>query len=403
MREIVYVFYIPQNKEVNFLGSVQRYERLDSWMLVGCAVTDADGFLRDSPIVARTGIYIYQQPDGTIIREYRPPEEVFDTDSEASFVGKPIVVGHPASGIVNSDTAQDLAIGTILSSGYQKDETNIACDIVIHNPSAIGEKRGLSLGYRVDIEEAPGITPDGQQYDVIQRNIRINHLAVVDRGRAGAKARLNLDGDEIIEGVETKMKIKIDSVDFEVDEKIANYVNSLQNKEENARVKLDTANTELKSVKEQNTALKADADDKKAKLDAMTAERDGLKAKVDAADAEKEKAVKEAVEAVKADMQERAELEETAKIAKVEKTDGLTNAELKAGIVKAAFGESFKLDGASDAYLDGAYSAAKEMLRNDNAKNQAAKAKGGAEKQETKNDSANDARSRMIARMRGEE
>lgn len=385
------------------MGSVQRYERLDSWMLVGCAVTDADGFLRDSPIVARTGIYIYQQPDGTIIREYRPPEEVFDTDSEASFVGKPIVVGHPASGIVNSDTAQDLAIGTILSSGYQKDETNIACDIVIHNPSAIGEKRGLSLGYRVDIEEAPGITPDGQQYDVIQRNIRINHLAVVDRGRAGAKARLNLDGDEIIEGVETKMKIKIDSVDFEVDEKIANYVNSLQNKEENARVKLDTANTELKSVKEQNAALKADADDKKAKLDAMTAERDGLKAKVDAADAEKEKAVKEAVEAVKADMQERAELEETAKIAKVEKTDGLTNAELKAGIVKAAFGEKFKLDGASDAYLDGAYSAAKEMLRNDNAKNQAVKAKGGAEKQEAKNDSANDARSRMIARMRGEE
>lgn len=389
MREIAYAFYIPQNKEVNFLGSVQRYERIDSWMFVSGAVTDADGFLRDSPIVARTGIYIYQQPDGTIRREYRPPEEVFDTDSEASFVGKPIVVGHPASGIVNSDTAQDLAIGTILSSGYQKDETNIACDIVIHNPSAIGEKRGLSLGYRVDIEEAPGITPDGQQYDVIQRNIRINHLAVVDRGRAGAKARLNLDGDEIIEGVETKMKIKIDSVDFEVDEKIANYVNSLQSKEENARVKLDTANTELKTVK--------------AKADAMTAERDALKAKVDAADAEKEKAVKEAVETVKADMQERAELEETAKIAKVEKTDGLTNAELKEGIVKAAFGESFKLDGVSEAYINGAYSAAKEMLRNDNAKNQAAKAKGGAEKQETKNDSANDARSRMIARMRGEE
>lgn len=385
------------------MGSVQRYERIDSWMFVSGAVTDADGFLRDSPIVARTGIYIYQQPDGTIRREYRPPEEVFDTDSEASFVGKPIVVGHPASGIVNSDTAKDLAIGTILSSGYQKDETNIACDIVIHNPSAIGEKRGLSLGYRVDVEETPGTTPDGQQYDAIQRNIRINHLAVVDRARAGAKARLNLDGDEIIEGVETKMKIKIDSVDFEVDEKIANYVNSLQSKEENARVKLDTANTELKTVKEQNTALKADADTLKAKADAMTAERDALKAKVDAADAEKEKAVKEAVEAVKADMQERAELEETAKIAKVEKTDGLTNAELKEGIVKAAFGESFKLNGASDAYLDGAYSAAKEMLRNDNAKHQAAQAKGGAEKQETKNDSANDARARMIARMRGEE
>lgn len=69
MREIAYAFYIPQNKEVNFLGSVQRYERIDSWMFVSGAVTDADGFLRDSPIVARTGIYIYQQPDGTIRRE----------------------------------------------------------------------------------------------------------------------------------------------------------------------------------------------------------------------------------------------------------------------------------------------------------------------------------------------
>lgn len=387
------------------MGSVQRYERLDSWMFVNGAVTDTDGFLRDSPIVARTGIYIYQQPDGTIRREYRPPDEVFNEDSEASFIGKPIVVGHPASGIVNSDTAKDLAIGTILSCGYRKDETNIACDIVIHNPKAIGDKRGLSLGYRVDIEETSGTTPDGQQYDAIQRNIRINHLAVVDRARAGAKARLNLDGDEIIdiEGEQMKMKIKIDSVDYEVDAKIANFISSLQSKEENARVKLDTANTELKTVKEQNTVLKADADALKAKADAMTAERDALKAKVDAADAEKEKAVKEAVEAVKADMQERAELEETAKIAKVEKTDGLTNAELKEGIVKAAFGESFKLDGVSEAYLDGAYSAAKEMLRNDNAKNQAMQAKGGAEKQETKNDSANDARSRMIARMRGEE
>nr|DAU89148.1 MAG TPA: protein of unknown function (DUF2213) [Caudoviricetes sp.] len=396
-------FYIPKNKEVNFLGSVQRYERLDSWMFVNGAVTDTDGFLRDSPIVARTGIYIYQQPDGTIRREYRPPDEVFNEDSEASFIGKPIVVGHPASGIVNSDTAQDLAIGTILSSGYPKDETNIACDIVIHNPSAIGEKRGLSLGYRVDLEETPGTTPDGQQYDAIQRNIRINHLAVVDRARAGAKARLNLDGDEIIEGVETKMKIKIDSVDFEVDEKIANYVNSLQNKEENARVKLDTANTELKSVKEQNTALKADADDKKAKLDAMTAERDGLKAKVDAADAEKEKAVKEAVEAVKADMQEYADLVETAKIAKMEKTDGLTNAELKAGIIKAAFGESFKLDGMTDAYVNGAYTAAKEMLHNDSFKQQVIKTKGNGGDGDVKNDSAATARERMIARMRGEE
>ncbi len=385
------------------MGSVQRYERHDGWEIISGAVIDGDGFMRDSPIVARTGIYLYQQPDGSIRREYRPPEEVFDAESEASFLGKPIVVGHPASGIINSDNVQGLAIGTILSPGERRDETNIGCSIVIQNPAAIGDKRGLSLGYRVDIDETPGVTPEGQQYDAIQRNIRINHLAVVERGRAGMKARLNLDGDEIFEVEGEKMKIKIDSVDFEVDEKVANYISSLQSKEENARVKLDTANTELKSVKEQNTTLKADADDKKAKLDAMTAERDGLKAKVDAADAEKEKAVKEAVDAVKADMQEHAELVETAKLAKVEKADGLSNAELKAGIIKAAFGENFKLDGASDAYINGAYGAAKEMLHNDSFKGQIIKAKGdGGDPDKVKNDSAAGAREAMIKRMRGD-
>lgn len=383
------------------MGSVQRYERLDEWMLVSGAVTDGDGFLRDSPIVARTGIYIYQNADGTTRREYRPPQEVFADDSRASFIGKPIVVGHPASGLVKSDTVRNLAIGTILSAGYQKDDNNIACDIVIHDPSAIGNKRGLSLGYRVDIEEVAGVTPDGQQYDAIQHNIRINHLAIVDRGRAGVNARLNMDGDEVLEG-DDKMKVRIDSKEFEVDAQAADFISSLQSKEENARVQLDTVNTELKAAKEQNATLKADADDKQKKLDAVTAERDGLQAKCDAAESEKKKAVDDAVAALKADMEEKAELVETAKMAKMEKTDGLSNAELKAGIIKAAFGESFKLDGCSDAYIDGAYSAAKEMLRVDGAKKQAIKVKGDGTAN-VKNDSAMSARERMIARLHGAE
>lgn len=369
------------------MNNVQRYERMDSWQLVSGATVDSDGFMRDSPIVARTGIYLYVNPDGSIRREYRPPEEVFAEDSEASFIGKPIVVEHPASGIVNSDTVRELAIGTILSPGYRKDETNIGCDIVIHDASAIGDKRGLSLGYRVDLEETPGVTPEGQPYDAIQRNIRINHLAIVERGRAGMKARLNLDKEEIIETEGERMKIKIDSQDFEVDEKVATYISSL-------KCKADEAEVNLKSAKN-------DTAEQKAKLDAMTAERDGLKAKCDAAETEKEKAVKAAVEALKADMAERADLEDVAKIAKVEKADGMTNAELKSGIIKAAFGDAFKLDGMTAAYIDGAYDAAKKMLQNDNIKREILKVKGNPAP-DVKQDSADDARAKMIARMRGE-
>lgn len=386
------------------MTSVQRYERLDDWQLVSGAVTDSDGFMRDSPIVARTGIYIYQQPDGTIRREYRPSSEVFSNDSMASFMGKPIVVDHPKTGKVNSDTVRQLAIGTILSPGYRKDDENIGCDIVIHDPKAIGERRALSLGYRVDLEETAGVTADGQPYDAIQRNIRINHLAVVKNARAGIKARLNLDGDEIFESEESEgklMKVRIDSKEYELDENVANYISSLQSKEAEARTKMDAANAELASVKDQNTALKADAEDKQTKLDTLTAERDGLKAKVDASEDEKAKAVEEAVKATKEEAKERAELEKEAEKAKLEKTDSMSNVEIKAGIVKAAFGENFNLDGASEAYINGAYNAAKEMLRDDAFKAQAIKAKGVEPKEpkEEKIDSAESARTKMIQRQ----
>ncbi|MFI7909566.1 DUF2213 domain-containing protein, partial [Acinetobacter baumannii] len=38
---------------------------------------------------------------------------------------------------------------------------------------------------------------NGQEYDAIQRNIRVNHLAIVPRGRAG-NARLNLDRHDAV-------------------------------------------------------------------------------------------------------------------------------------------------------------------------------------------------------------
>ena len=103
------------------MGSVQRYERLDGWSGIGGAVVDADGFLRDSPIVARTGVYTYLNPDKTIRREYRPPEEVFSEESLATFSGKPVTVGHPKDGKVTPESARKLSIGSILSNGYMKE------------------------------------------------------------------------------------------------------------------------------------------------------------------------------------------------------------------------------------------------------------------------------------------
>lgn len=343
------------------LRNVQRY---DSLQLVAGAVIDTDGFMRDSPIVARTGVYEYRNPDGTIRREYRPADEVFASDALNSFRGKPITVLHPKKGKITAANAFGTAIGSILSDGYPKDEKYVACDIVIFAPDKIGKHRELSLGYRCDCEETPGVSPDGQAYDAIQRNIRINHLAVVPLARAGMKARLNCDGDEIIEseGTQNMSKFKIDGVEHEVPEAVANYITALQSRADAAEAGLTATKETLAGVTASKTELqtKLDAmtgerDGVQGKLDAMTAERDSLKSKVDAAEADKKAAVDKAVEDTKKEVKERAELEADAKKAKCDKTDGMDNKALKIAIIKAVRGDSLNFDGKSDDYVNAYY------------------------------------------------
>lgn len=343
------------------MRNVQRY---DSLQLVAGAVIDTDGFMRDSPIVARTGVYEYRNPDGTIRREYRPADEVFASDALNSFRGKPITVLHPKKGKITAANAFGTAIGSILSDGYPKDEKYVACDIVIFAPDKIGKHRELSLGYRCDCEETPGVSPDGQAYDAIQRNIRINHLAVVPVARAGMKARLNCDGDEIIEseGTQNMSKFKIDGVEHEVPEAVANYITALQSRADAAEAGLTATKETLAGVTASKTELqtKLDAmtgerDGVQGKLDAMTAERDSLKSKVDAAEADKKAAVDKAVEDTKKEVKERAELEADAKKAKCDKTDGMDNKALKIAIIKAVRGDSLNFDGKSDDYVNAYY------------------------------------------------
>ncbi len=174
--------------------------RLDSIPLESTHFTP-EGYLIDRPIVTSVGIFEYNNPDGTVRRELRLPEEVFAEESLASYQGKPVIITHDA-GYISKDNVQDENIGTILSKGY-RDGDDVRAKIVIHNTDAMKEcgLRELSLGYNLDIEETPGEW-NGQHYDAVQRNIRVNHLALVQEARAGDQARLNIDGrdNKILKG-----------------------------------------------------------------------------------------------------------------------------------------------------------------------------------------------------------
>lgn len=182
-----------------------RVQRLDSIPLDGAQFTE-EGYLIDRPIVTTTGIFEYVLPDGSVRRELRLPEDVFDRESLASYKGKPVILTH-AGGKIDKTNVQAENIGTVLSEGYQDGE-DVRAEIIIHNMDAVDRSglKELSLGYECDWEEEPGEW-NGQPYDAIQHNIRINHLAVVHKARAGKKARLNLDGEdkEVLKGEKKKM------------------------------------------------------------------------------------------------------------------------------------------------------------------------------------------------------
>lgn len=173
---------------------LKRVKRLDSVPLEKVEYTP-EGFLIDHPIVTSVGVFEYTNPDGSIRKELRLPEHVFNEKSLATYEGKPVIITHEA-GRVDKDNVGDEIVGTILSKG-EPDGDNVRAKIIIHDIDAVKRSnlRELSLGYDLVLDETPGEW-NGQPYDAIQTEIVINHLAIVREARAGEQARLNIDSTE---------------------------------------------------------------------------------------------------------------------------------------------------------------------------------------------------------------
>ena len=160
----------------------------------------SEGYLRVPGRVARVGIQKYQARDlgitdrspDSIINVYRPPDEVFSSDSLASYADADAVNDHP-SGMVSSDTYKSVTVGHV-SGPAKQDGDFVVAELIIKDKSAIkaveSGKVELSAGYEAEYDQCPGITEDGEEYEFIQRDIKINHVALVDKARAGPRARL---------------------------------------------------------------------------------------------------------------------------------------------------------------------------------------------------------------------
>lgn len=118
---------------------------------------------------------------------YRPKKEVLDPNTIKSFEGCTVVDEHPDGSIVHVDNDQELNCGHIekVRQGPDHDgECTLMGDLHIKNPTLKqkiqnNEARDVSCGYLLKLAKVNG---NIEMHDIVG-----NHVAVVEKGRAGSR------------------------------------------------------------------------------------------------------------------------------------------------------------------------------------------------------------------------
>jgi uncharacterized protein len=238
-----------------------------------------EGYLFCESYFARDGILEYRLPGGEVRRELRLPEINKAEDTLLSYASKPVTVEHPPV-LLDAETSKQYQVGVsdpeaIYERRYGK---GFVSGIVrIFDSTAIdlvdsGSKREISIGYTADIDRTSGVyfpstgkyvtgeaakkTKGGERFDAIQRNVKVNHIALTAKGRAGGDVRLRLDSEEDVGyqvgsifstkaasklGKQIMTTIRLDNMDFEdVPEGFAMMANQKFKELENLQLRTDS-------------------------------------------------------------------------------------------------------------------------------------------------------------------
>lgn len=188
------------------------------------------GGVRVRARIARVGVLRYSDGAGRTWGEYRPPEEVFAEDSLTTLRGATVTDLHP-QGLVTAESYRDLARGHAHDDVGAEGDRFVVATLAVNDAALArmvldGERRDVSAGYTCEVEPTPGVSPEGEPYEGIQRRIRFNHVALGPRGwgRSGTDVGLRMDGAafevrrDIAAGDPTTMrKIKIKGVEYRLD------------------------------------------------------------------------------------------------------------------------------------------------------------------------------------------
>ena len=308
-----------------------------------------DGYLVVDARIARTGVQLYHgsemgRPDLGVVRVYRDEAEVFSDEAMASFAHRPITNDHPPVA-VTADNWKQLAVGQT-DGEIKRDGKFLRVPMMVADSATIklceAGKIQLSAGYTCDVKWGAGTTADGQVYDASQTNIRCNHVAIVQAGRAGADCRIGDSAEAwgaapitVAQDKEIHMTLRtilVDGLSVETTAAGEQAINKLN----------DTIRTLKSTTSDAATAHSTAMAAKDAEMSKLQAKLDDAQSKVpDAAAISKLVADRVSLEAV------------AGKLAKDVKPTGLTDKELKLAVLKAKLGDKLPKDKVDDqAYID---------------------------------------------------
>ncbi len=160
----------------------------------------ADGHLLVDVVVAKVGILDFYYPDGkgkhVLVKEFIPEEELFNEDTIKTALALPFVHGHPTKNkeyvMLNGQNYGNKIKGAV--SNPRREGDKLVATLRVYDSSIIqqlekGERTEVSIGYRSRFDPESGYH-NGEYYDGVQRDIKLNHLALVDKGRAGSEVRV---------------------------------------------------------------------------------------------------------------------------------------------------------------------------------------------------------------------
>lgn len=244
------------------------------------------GFLhaKDVPI-ARVGVFPYRTVNDDVVMEAKLPTELLSDSTVESANSKPITDGHPSE-LVTAENSKALMKGFTAENAHV-DGDMVKVDMTITDADLIKEigdgKEELSIGFKTEVVPVQG-EYQGVHYDSVQKNIQINHVAVVDKGRAGHSVRITGDSAEMVlkdkgESMETT-KVMLDGANVTVALADADQVAKSNTDLASLKKQLADAQAKVKDLQAQIEEAQGKAD----KADKLKKQADEAQAKADAAD-----------------------------------------------------------------------------------------------------------------------